>query len=91
MASPAAIEDTTWKSDARDWIKAWAAFDVPITADDMRFSLREPPHPNMVGAAFRAACSAKIIRHIGYTESKAPSRKRSVIRVWAGTEEGVTK
>lgn len=86
MTSPAALEDTTWKADARDWIKTWAAFDLPITADDTRFSLREPPHPNMVGAAFRAACSAKIIRPIGYTESKSPSRHGAVIRVWAGTE-----
>lgn len=86
MASPAALEDTTWKADARDWLKARAAFDINITADDMRTSLREPPHPNMVGAAFRAAYSAKIIRPIGYTESKAPSRNGAVIRVWTGNK-----
>ena len=90
MASPAALEDLDWPADAQDWLATWAWSGLRFTADDMRTAFRSPPTPNMIGAAFRAACTAKVIRPVGFIESKAPSRNGAIIRVWIGTTENET-
>lgn len=91
MSAPAALEDLDWAADAHAWMLRWAASGLTFTAEDMRRSLREPPNPNQAGAAFRAACAAKLIRPVGFVESTTPSRNGAVIRVWCGVNEGDTK
>ncbi|WP_104086528.1 hypothetical protein [Arthrobacter sp. GMC3] len=89
MASPAALEDLDWPTDALNWLEAYAWSGLDFTADDLRKSVRPAPHGNMVGGVFQAARKLGIIRPIGFTESNTPSRKHSVIRVWRGVNEGV--
>lgn len=90
MTKPAALEDLAWTDDAQDWLESWAWSGIPITADDMRQLFRPPPHPNMVGAAFRTASQAGVIKHVRYIESTAPSRHGAIIRVWVGTNPAPT-
>lgn len=90
MASPAALEDLDWPTDALNWLEAYAWSGLTFTADDLRKSIRAAPTPNQVGVVFRNARKLGLIRPIGFTESNTPSRKHSVIRVWIGVTEGVT-
>lgn len=91
MASPAALEDLAWTEDAQDWIRLWAASGLRFTSDDMRKCFRQPPTPNMTGAAFQTARHHGLIRAVDFTESTTPSRNRAVIRVWVGVNEGDSK
>lgn len=78
---PMALTDYTfWTHDALDWIERQR---TPFTADDLRGALPKPPHPNLVGAAFNAAKKYQLIRVVGYRRSNSPSRRQSVLRVWA--------
>lgn len=84
-----AVLDTSaeWHADAMARIEAYAASGISFSADDLRDSLRPAPTPNDVGTVFRAARTLGLITCAGYTESKAPSRKGGLIRLWVGTAE----
>lgn len=88
MATPAALEDLTWPEDMADHLTAWAASGLVFSADDTRISFRQPPHGNMIGAAYTRAAQAGLIRLAGYKQSTATSRKHSLIRTWVGTTKG---
>lgn len=87
MASPAALEDLSWREDVQDHLEVWARSGVQFSADDLRKSFRPAPHGNMVGRAFSVAAHRGLIRHVSYKESTTPSRKHSVIRTWVGVVE----
>jgi hypothetical protein len=74
--------DDCWTEDAIEAIEELAYTSPTFTADDLRAKMRPAPNPKMVGGAFTAAVSAGIITRAGYTESRAKSRRRGVIRVW---------
>lgn len=86
-AEPMALDDRAdWKRDAATAIEARAKTGAPFTANDLtRDGLREPPHPNMWGAAFLAAHRHGVIDRIGYTPSPRKTRAHGVCAVWTGT------
>lgn len=85
MTRPAALEDLSWHKDAIDTIAALADMGFDLTADDLRKLMRPAPHPNDIGAAFRAARLLGIITEVGTRVSSAPSRKGGLIRLWQAT------
>lgn len=91
MTTPAALEDLDWPDDAQSWLRLWAASGLVFSAEDMRLYFRPPPNPNQTGAAFKAACAAKIIRPVGAKESTTPSRNGALIRTWQGITQGERK
>ena len=59
---------------------------VPFTADELRddrFGL--DCRPNEVGSAFARAHHRGVVRPLGFRESRIPSRRGGVQRVWIGT------
>ena len=44
----------------------------------------EPHSPNVLPARMRAAASRGVIRPVGFTQARRPSRHASVMRVWQG-------
>ena len=84
MTRPAVLDDTSeWIADAVNMIRAYAASGLSFTAEDIRRSMRTPPHDNNMGAAFRTARTLGLITTVGYKESSEPSRKGGLIRVWS--------
>jgi len=84
MTRPAVLDDTSeWIADAVSMIRAYAASGLSFTAEDIRRSMRTPPHDNTMGIAFRAARSLGVITTVGYKESTEPSRRGGLIRVWS--------
>lgn len=57
-----------------------------FTADDLRDKVPEPGHPNWWGAGFRRAISDGLIVQVGFVESRTPSRRGGVLRVWLPRE-----
>lgn len=89
MATPAVISTdpkADWMTEAAEAIARLAArsakCNVTFTADDLRREVGEPDHPNWVGSAFSAAAQTKVIRPVGFTISRAPTRHGGVIRTW---------
>ena len=78
----AVLADETWSADAVATIIGLSHAQSLVTAEDLAREMREPPHPNAVGAAFSAARSLGFIEASGYTTSNTPSRHHGVIRVW---------
>ena len=79
----AVLDDLDWSEDAQATIIGLAHAQSTLTADDLARELRKPPHPNMVGAAFRAALTAGHISPVGYQVSTTPTRRHGLVRVWA--------
>lgn len=85
--------DAWWASGARQAIETLAAVGLPFTADALRedpFNLPDPHHPSQIGAAFRAASQAGLIRPVGYATSLVPSRHGGVVRLWRGNRTAPT-
>lgn len=84
----AVLDDLDWPADARDAIVKAAEKMSRFTVDDIRDAgLREPPNPNMWGAAFRSAAEDKIIRGTGtWARSRRRQRRNSVHAIWTGWE-----
>jgi hypothetical protein len=77
--------DRWWRSCATAGLLHLAALGQPFTADRLRdLGVPEPTHPNYVGALFIGASKAGVIRPVGFTTSRRPSRHAGVQRVWVG-------
>lgn len=91
MARPAALESSDWVADADDWIEQRATQPGTFTADDLRRAIPDAPHPNLPGLAFRKASTRGLIESDTAQRSTTRSRKGSLLCVWRGVTEGVTK
>lgn len=72
-------------------IRELAATGQPFTVEDARNRAGEEAlsmlrQPNTVGAAFNRVKSEGLIRAVGYTKARRPSRHSAVIRQWVGAE-----
>lgn len=74
-----------------DCIDYALSFKYVVTADDVRAIMRQnrivPHHPNLVGAAFRTACSRGMIRRVGTVKSSRPEAHGREIPVYQRREE----
>lgn len=85
MSTPAALNTDpkgNWLADAREAIEALARTGRKFTSDDLREMVGEPDHANWFGAAFSSAHRTKIIKPVGYCQSRAKSRNHGVLREW---------
>ena len=83
MGRPAVVALADWTEQAINVIEKLARSQSTVTAEDLRKHLEAPEHQNMIGSAFRAACSQKIIIPIDFKISSDKSRRGGAIRVWA--------
>jgi len=87
MATPAALEDLTWKDDALDVITHLASTGRPFSSDDLKDRLRPAPDQYITGRVFGIAADRGLITEVGYIRSVHPSRRRSRICQWVGTPQ----
>lgn len=81
---PLALEyKDEWKEAFFDTISTLADDVESFTCDDLKTRLPEPGHPSWWGSAFRSAAARKLIRPVGYEQSRARSRRGGVLRRWA--------
>ena len=79
------FEDLTWREDALEAIEQLAAKGQPFDSYDLsQAGLRQPPHHNMWGRAFRTASERGIITAVGAHRSKRKSRSGGSCYVWVG-------
>lgn len=78
------VGDAWWAASCDEAIRWLAALDCTFTADDVVALCGVPDRPNQIGARFRAAVNAGIIRPVGYTLSDRPSRHKGVLRMYRG-------
>lgn len=76
--------DPSWADAAQEALAELAASGAAFTADDLRDRVGAPSSSGALGAAFRAAAAADLIRHVGYRRSRRISRHAGVIGVWTG-------
>lgn len=79
-----AAEDPAWRAAADVAIAELAASGEEFTAEDVRRIAGDPTHPNAMGARFRAAAQAGIIRRVGYRASSRVQLHAHPIAVWVG-------
>lgn len=87
MSTPAALQvdpKGDWLADAREAIEALARTGRKFTSDDLREMVGDPAHANWFGNAFNSAHQAKIIKPVGFRQSRAKSRRGGVLREWKG-------
>ena len=88
MKAAALEEDRAeWFEDAVATIRALAADNDEITADDLRREMRPPASDKWPGLAFGLAKRRGIIERIDTTTSKARTRNHGLLRVWAAVKE----
>lgn len=82
------IQRVSTPEERQRWLR-WADAGISLlgpgrefTADSVREFAGEPPHPNLVGAAFRKAHKDGLIEPAGWTEATRPERHASALRVW---------
>lgn len=77
--------DDWWQSVAMRALRWLAATGQPFEAYDVtELGVPDPDHPNRWGALFRAAHTAGLIEHHGYTASRRPGRSGGLTRTWVG-------
>jgi hypothetical protein len=79
--------DRDWSDAALDAITRLAASGRQFDADDVRDLVGEPPSPAAMGAAFRAAARARLIRCVGFETSSRITRHGGLQRVWEGVRD----
>jgi hypothetical protein len=92
MSTPMALDDRLeWKRDVRAAIERFAEGGRPFEANDLTLAgLREPPHPNMWGAAFGSAARAGLIQEVAYRPSARKSRSGGRNIRWVGVPDAQT-
>lgn len=77
--------DPWWESGALTAIEALAKSGQPFTAADLdALGVGQPDHPCRWGSVFAKAKQLGIVRKIGYSASRRPSRSKGVCAVWTG-------
>ncbi len=77
-----------WKAQALQAIATLAATGRRFQAHDLvRRGVPEPDHPNRWGAVFNLARRRGLITWAGYAPSNRPATKRSILRIWRGTNQ----
>lgn len=80
-----AAADDWWMSSAMRALRWWADSGQPFEAFSLtELGVPDPDHPNRWGALFRAASTAGLIEHHGYTQSRRPGRSGGLTRTWVG-------
>lgn len=87
MATPIALEDTTWTQDATDLIERWAAEGRRFTADTLREAMRPAPRQGMEGGVFIAAAKRRLIEKVADNTSRTKSRNGGHQYTWVGIPE----
>lgn len=92
MNQPMALEDIWWKEDAQTTILALAKSGRRFDVNDLRGTLREPPHPNMWGRAFRMAKDRQVIVEAPVIASRARARQSHgrKVTVWEAAPTELT-
>lgn len=77
--------DTWWQAGALKAIMSLAATGKPFTAADLEdLGVGQPDHSCRWGSVFAEAKALGLIRRVGYTASRRPSRSGGVCAVWQG-------
>lgn len=71
-----------WFEAANAGMDALIARGNSFTATDLRDLVPMPANPNWVGALFKGYQSMKLIKPVGYEQSRSASRKSGVLRRW---------
>lgn len=78
---------TEWQAHARAIIEDLAKSGEPFSADEFHARLTElPHHHNAVGAAFKAARKAGLIRKVGSKQSERPEAHARLVCVYQGVK-----
>ena len=72
-----------WFEAANAGMDALIARGNSFTADDLRDMIPAPASDKWQGALFQAYKSMKLIKPVGYEQSRSASRKSGVLRRWA--------
>jgi transposase InsO family protein len=73
-----------WKNEC-DYIIGWLARNgAEFTAEDVRDWIKDPPHPNAMGARFLQAIKTRTITRITYRNAKRPTAHARVLAVYKG-------
>lgn len=83
---PMPLEPEPWPTRAARLIRIFARSGLEFTAEDIERGIGKPPHPSLMGNAFNAASTSRLIIMAGTKRSATPSRKGGLIRLWEGTE-----
>lgn len=73
-----------WKATCDQVIGWLASVGAEFTAEDVRYWIPEPPHPNAMGARFSAAVRAGVISHLCYRKAKRAQAHARVLAVYRG-------
>jgi len=73
-----------WAEGALDAIRYFARAGRTFTADDVRNRVGDPPAPGAVGAVFRQASKARLIRPAGWTVTDRVVGHGRDLRQWEG-------
>jgi len=85
----AALEESRveWFEDALATIRTLASEQEEISADDLRRELRPPASDKWPGLVFGLAARKGLIEKVKEGTSKAKSRNRGSLKIWAAVKE----
>ncbi|MFJ5861510.1 hypothetical protein ACIQCM_08805 [Pseudarthrobacter sp. NPDC092439] len=88
MSQPIALENLSWREEAKHALEAEAATGRAFDAYDLqeRHNLTAPASTQEWGSLFRVAAQRGLIQSIGFHVSRRPSRSGGVCRIWIGTK-----
>ncbi len=85
LQQAASNTDSWWSSLAMSALRSLAASGRLFECYDLtELGVPDPDHANRWGPLFRAAHTAGLIEHHGYTSSRRPGRAGGLCRVWVG-------